>query len=427
MNEELERIIHNTEESVEFSALTSEESRVWIRTRLQNFRIYSAGVDNDQNMPIAIRVFECEYIDCVPERLTGRLDSVVLQAMNSAFNENWRRELSFHYRVGNENIYLPYDMDNQEAFAQLRGNEIFALQGSQQGINPPGFSLGTVVHFIGRHGMARLAIDHLHNLPPASNSIQKIIFVVARNEGGVSGRDGGYDTVNSYDRVVLSVGLFHWNGLWLTNLLNEYRRVSNTGYNTLMERLGFTSLVGTMLTIGDRPAFNLNTEDESILNVLRRLRYVYHFLREATEPNFRQAQRQLADNWVRTILNAQRLDITDNNSLRLRQYINSELAVALYIDMTVHRGRQGGLARVRNAITSVINRPDPPPANPAQWNATHEGWLIEAIKQQRRVGETGNTLANINTRIERIESDTRLSRERITDANAQNAAWGEFI
>jgi len=34
---------------------------------------------------------------------------------------------------------------------------------------------------------------------------------------------------------------------------------------------------------------------------------------------------------------------------------------------------------------------------------------------------------NINARIKRIESDTNLSRARITDANAQNAVWGEFI
>jgi len=423
MNEELERIVHNTDESVAFSALTSEEARAWIRTRLQSFRIYSAGQDNDQNMSTAIRVFECEYIECVPERLTGMLDSVVVQAMNSAFNDNWQRELSFFLVRENQNVYFPFDKDNQAAFGQLRGNEIFAQErGSEDR-----FLLGTAVHFLGRYGMARFARDHLHNISSTANSIQKVIYVVARNEGGVSGSDGGYDTVNSFDRVVLSVGLFHWNGLWLANLLNEYRIVSDTSYNTLMERLGFTSLVGTMLTIGDRPAFNLNTEDESILNVLRRLRYVYHFLREATEPGFRQAQRQLANNWVRTILNAQRLVPGDNNSLRLRDYINSELAVALYIDMTVHRGRQRGLDRVRDAITSVINRPDPPPANPAQWNATHEGWLIEAIKQQRRVGETGNTLANINARIERIENDTSLSRARITDANAQNAAWGEFI
>lgn len=400
MNEELERIVHNTEESVEFSALTSEESRVWIRTRLQSFRIYSAGADNDQNMPIAIRIFECEYIDCVHGCLTGRLDSVVVQAMNSAFNENWRRELSFHYRVGNENIYFPYDMDNQEAFRQLRGNEIFALEGSQQGINPPGFSLGTVVHFNGFFGTERFARDHLHNI--SSTSMGRVIFAIARNEGGnpVNGnrRVGGYDTVNSYDRVFLSVGLFHWNRDWLWRLMDNYRTNSRNLYDQFSQRLG----IDAIWRGGYRNfVVNGNFYRMGNLGVLRRLKYVYFFLREAGRLEFQVAQQRIANSWVITALDRS-LDQT-----QLRAYINSEFAVALYVDMTVIRGETGGANIAREAIRSVLAQITDVTLrnNPANWTATEEEMLINAIRTRYQRIEPG--------RLSLIESITpALSRER---------------
>ena len=403
MNEELERIVHNTEESIEFSALTSEESQVWIRTRLQSFRIYSAGSDNDQNMPVAIRVFECEYIDCVPERLTGRLDSVVVQAMNSAFNENWRRELSFHYRVGNENIYFPYDMDNQRAFGQLSGNEIFALEGNQQGINLPGFSLGTVVHFSGFFGTQRFATEPFY-YRLFSTSMERVIFAIARNEGGnpvnANRRVGGYDTSNSYDRVFLSVGLFHWNRDWLWRLMDDYRENSRNLYDQFSQRLGIDAVWRER---NRHFVVNGNFYRMDNLGVLRRLKYVYLFLREAERSEFQAAQRRTASLWVNMALDRR----LDQSSPQFRAYINSEFAVALYVDMTVIRGETGGGNIAREAIRNVLTQITDVTLrnNPANWTAVQEEMVINAIKTHYERIEPG--------RVSLIESITpALSRER---------------
>ena len=150
-----------------------------------------------------------------------------------------------------------------------------------------------------------------------------------------------------------------------------------------------------MLTIGDRPAINMNTENASTLDVLRRLKYVYYFSREAREPTFRQAQRH---------------------------------AVELYIDTTVMRGRQGALDQARRAITSVINGQPSPPADPASWNDTHDKRLIEAIKAEREASaENLNDRDNIQNRAMRIENSDFLSRARITGITAQNNTWGALI
>jgi len=407
MNNELHRIVQNAGQSVEFSALESEYAQDWVRARLQLVRIYTVAPGDDQNTDAAkrkvaagvaagIEVFECERIKCVPERLTGKLDAVVLLALNGAIEENyivrWHRKFAFYYKNGNKDIYFPYDMDKQEVFWQhLQHKEIFALEGSQEEL-----FLGKVVTYSGFFGTQRFAIKYLYQL--SSTSMERVISAIARNEGG------GYDTVNSYDGVFLSVGLFHWNQDWLWELMNTYRGKYPNLYEEFAERLGFEEV---KWEDGDRQ-FKINGKFYKMgnLEVLRRLKYVYLFLREAEKKEFREAQDRTASAWVETAL---RRTLSVNGRLRqLGEYVTSELAVALYVDMTVITGEGDGAEFVREAIGEALEQINEP--NPEKWENDEEKLVIDALKKKYEEKVLSTRLALRGTITPALSQDRRSFR-----------------
>jgi len=403
---DLEDMVRSLSNPVNFETL-KEESRSVIRAALHNLRIYTAPSIHSPQSPepngihqeiaAAIVVFQEEYMKLKQDEdnrnLFGRINFTTLIGMNCALNNGWHRELSFYYRFKDRdgNIYFPYDMDKQEVFWQhLQYKEIFALEGRQQGINPSGFFLGKVVTYISESkqffGTQRFARDHLYRL--SSTSMERVISAIARNEGGVSGGYGGYDTVNSYDGVFLSVGLFHWNQDWLWRLLREFYEIKppDDRYKQFLQRLGIDEAEWK-----DRVRqFKINGKFYKMdkLEVLRRLKYVYRFLREAEKREFREAQDRAASAWVNTALNRNLVE-EDKSTPELRAYINSELAVALYVDMTVIEGELEGRKRARAAIRSVLPQITDTALrnNPAKWEKEQEDMLINAIKtQHKRVG-----------------------------------------
>jgi len=134
------------------------------------------------------------------------------------------------------------------------------------------------------------------------------------------------------------------------------------------------------------------------LEVLRRLKYVYLFLREAEKREFREAQDRAASSWVNSALDS-RLVHQNTSTPKLRAYINSELGVALYVDMTVLKGEDRG-ARIARAAIGEVRKVVP---NVGDWTKVQEGMVINIIK----------TLYNEPVRVSRIENITpRLSPER---------------
>jgi len=395
--DELNDIVRNPGKFVEFSKLESNCSKDWIRRRFDIFCIYTAALGNDQHMSTAIEVFEREYMGTVPNQMTGKLDSVVLLAMNKAFGDeqnwipSWRRQLSFYGKDENKAIYyFPYvmddmDMNNTEVFVpQLSGKEIFAKERDLAE-----FSLGKVVHYDSGtaqfFGMQRFATERFY-YQHFSTSMEKVIYAVAWNEGGnpANGnrRVGGYDTVNSYDGVFLSVGLFHWNRDPLWELMMDYKEKSPSLYEEFSDRLGIDAVKirgDKHFTVNGTP-YRMNN-----LEVLRRLKYVYLFLREAEKREFREAQDRAASSWVKRALDS-KLDEEDRNSPKLREYITSELAVALYVDMTVFKGEAGGAGIAREAIGSVLRKiaDENLEDNSEDFPAVQEKLVVDALKKSMK-------------------------------------------
>jgi hypothetical protein len=405
--QELDKIIRNTEMLVEFGGLETEGAKSWVRNALHSARIYTAELDNDQNMESAIRVFEREKIGAHLNRKfsTGALNSHVLQQMEKAQAEGWHREPSFHCKVGGENHYFPYDL-HEEPFKKWvkdtgeAGRGIYALEKEQD--EQDGFFLGTGEknRDTNHYGIQRFARDHPYR--DRSTSAQKVIFAIAQNEGG------GYDTVNAYDQAGLSVGLFHWNNDWLWELLNVYRGNSLGDYQNLLARLpGFDISEGKYpkLFIIDGKTYTIPL---SGVQELRRLKFVYRFLQEAGEQGFRDAQLMLAKKWILDMLSQ------PINGRTMGDYINSELAVALYVDMTVNAGRRGGIERAEDAVRSVFGQTDPNNLNDEQKETLEKG-LVEAIKKERRGNEIKKrkSISDPGLREERIEN-TALNLERNT-------------
>jgi hypothetical protein len=107
---------------------------------------------------------------------------------------------------------------------------------------------------------------------------------------------------------------------------------------------------------------------------------VYKFLREAENRQFQEAQMQFVRDWINDVLGR------TINGRAIRAYINSEVSVALYADMTVNIGRSdttdGSIARGRNAIRSVFGRRGPSIAE--NQKQTLENNLIAELQEQRK-------------------------------------------
>ena len=130
---------------------------------------------------------------------------------------------------------------------------------------------------------------------------------------------------------------------------------------------------------GDRQfKINGNFYKMDKLEVLRRLKYVYLFLREAEKREFREAQDRTARSWINMAL---RRTLSVNGRLRrLGEYVTSELAVALYVDMTVITGEGDGAEFAREAIGEALEQINEP--NPEKWENDEEKLVIDALKKK---------------------------------------------
>jgi len=93
---ELENIVGNPERTFEFAGLT-EDSQMLIRDAFHTLRIYTSPNNSETDrIQDAIRVFEEEYMQRLPDYRTGMIDSELLMEMNAALPEDgWRRDPYF--------------------------------------------------------------------------------------------------------------------------------------------------------------------------------------------------------------------------------------------------------------------------------------------------------------------------------------------
>jgi len=94
---ELENIAANPDRVVEFNNLSPDSQRLIVE-KLHEFKIHSA---NDANVPQAIRVFKIEYLgrgrneEGGEEEVDGAIDHEVLNGINDAVTETWRRTVYY--------------------------------------------------------------------------------------------------------------------------------------------------------------------------------------------------------------------------------------------------------------------------------------------------------------------------------------------
>ena len=405
--EELEDIVRTHRSGAAPLRSLQENSRRQISGALHAMKIHTASSPDDQYMEKAVKIFQREMMGMAGEFCTGGIDSQTLLAMNRALKDPVRlRELSFFHKTGGEKVYFAFDMDEPE-FGQMVMDMPSGSRGiwAQERGNEREFDMGygTKDKETGSYGTQRFV--RANPLPIPGNSMAKVIFAVSQNEGGdsVNQLRGGYDTVNTYDRVALSVGLFHWNQDWLWELLHEYKTNEGTknAYADLSKKLGIDIPDAVKGFIIDGVPYDV----EDSIAYLRRLKYAYYFLCEAKNPNFQAAQDRTAGEWVDRAL---KRSLTDQpNSRELREYVTSELAVALYVDTTMLRGERGGGNIIRTAINSF---PQNLRDNPGAWGQAQEDRLIDAIDIGRAevgMADRGERIRNVIPRLDNARGSFR--------------------
>jgi hypothetical protein len=109
------------------------------------------------------------------------------------------------------------------------------------------------------------------------------------------------------------------------------------------------------------------------VEALRKLKFVYCFIKAAEDPVFQEVQKKCAEKWLDQIL---------KYSIRgkiIKDYITSEHGIALLLDISVFRGKY--IKYIVDVVNQVINKVlDKNIADtPANWNDNAESEIIKAL------------------------------------------------
>jgi hypothetical protein len=301
--------------------------------------------------------------------------------MNQALAKKWTRELYFYQEQKGKEYYvhdfvINNHVDKNAEYVELY-TEIYAKEREQ----PPEekMSLGRKARYGQRYGIQRFASAPCF-FSNTDTSAERVIYAIAKNEGGTDGKSGGYNAINTYDDAAMSVGLFHWNRVWLWDLLNKYKKGSPDGFDRLFVQKGL-NIEGTdnksKKFVVDDVSYTADTDVPGEPSGLRRLKLTYLFLRAAEDRAFQEAQRDCAKDWLDIVL-----DKTIRDKI-IKDYITSEHGIALVLDVSVYRGRNSTHIKgmVNHAIDKVLNKNIAD--TPANWNDAVEQDIIDALVYYR--------------------------------------------
>jgi hypothetical protein len=405
-NDSLEAIVRGDPSPEKIDNAEKEE----INRALNSFMIHSSTdqMKHDLSNPAVtegIEIFQKEYMETNwvnKESKRGEICKETLLAMNQALFDGWKRALYFYYPESGTEFYI----NDEDIRVNINdGKEIYAQETDGAKI-----LMGTRETYLTHHGIRRYATTQPYT-PGANAGIpEKVCSAIAKSEGNLGGASGGFDTINEYDPVCLSVGLFHWNrdGLW--NLLNKFKTDSPDNFNTLIKQHG--------LDIKGYRIFVIEGKDyrsDSLKEELRRLTFVYRFIKAADNAQFRQAQIKHSQEWLEQAIGRPAGKGT------VKQYITSQYGIALVLDFSVRIGdsERTITGAVNTAIQNALNNLDSGDKakftvdNPADWDDNMEIKIINAFNDVRkdRMKDAKGNYNEANQREENIKK-TNLSKKR---------------
>jgi hypothetical protein len=319
-----------------------------INRALHSFKIHTCEPErkNDLSNPAVtegITIFQIEYMENQWENKCserGKICKETLLAMNQALSEKWERELYFYYNFSGKRYkeYYPRYINDEDIESNIKDEvDIYATEGN-------------ITRKIG-HWTPSIqgGIQHSAEIPfQAAINKEKICKAVIANEGN------GYDAVNTYDTAHLSIGLYQWSWEELYNFLRESQRLSGDNVYKINFKEMFIdygldindeSVTENKRFIIDGTAYGITGGAPS---QLKKLRFVFCFIKAAENENFRKIQYKIAVDRVDTARNVKVI-----GERKVQSYITSRLGVALVLDQHVNRP---GLVdeTVRNAVNAVV-------------------------------------------------------------------------
>lgn len=233
-------------------------------------------------------------------------------------------------------------------------------------------------------------------LPPTvSSSVKNVVAAMSVVEGGL-------EAVNSYDDAHLSFGAFQWTaGVGdaageLAVLLARFKAADPIGFQECLGQYGLDAIVqDSHATTGFLSVNGTPLRTSSQKSVLRNIEWAYRFWRAGHHESLRACEFMLA---------ASRLDRFATLAVHgkpLREWMSSELAIALILDEHVNRpGHVPGT--VRDAIESIGEQS----SDPTRWSQEQEHKLIDAYLAKRE----STTMTDSSGRAGKIEKFVRLGR-----------------
>jgi hypothetical protein len=292
--------------------------------------------------------------------------------MNQALAKKWTRELYFYQEQKGKEYYvhdfvINNHIDKNAEYVELY-TEIYAKEREQ----PPEekMSLGRKARYslrnIWYYGIQRFA-SYPCFFSNTDTSAERVIYAVAKNEGSEGIDHGGYNAINAYDNVALSIGLFHWNRDKLRDLLYKYKKENEQNYNEYITKYGLTISESKLIEV-DGFKVNIAQPEE-----LRKLKIIYCFIKAAGDRDFQKVQKEFAEGWLSTVLEKRIRGKT------IKDYITSEHGIALVLDVSVYKGPNSDLISemVNHAIDKVLSKNIAD--TPANWNDAVEQDIINAL------------------------------------------------
>jgi len=325
----------------------------------------------------AIKIFQKEYMDTQKPPIDYTNDQLcknTILAMNNALKEKWTREIYFYQKIGSDESYVNDLVINTETYVD-KGIEIFAKEKNKTEET----FLGKKVYYQPQnlYGIQRYASAPSF-YEQKNTSAERVIYAIAKNEGSIGDNyHGGYNAINTYDDAALSIGLFHWNNDYLWDLLSDYKKQYPQNYDMYITKYGLnisdnTGGVRKFLVDGNIVHSNFKN-----LGELRKLKFVYCFIKAATDPNFRSLQIKHAEIWIKKDIIETKFRDKPRNV-----YITSEHGIALVVDLSVNAGHYSKL--INDMLHNVFNVKLKNTAdNPSSWNDDIEKDIIKALIDYR--------------------------------------------
>lgn len=367
-NHDLEKFVRNEIGNISNVDINAKS---WINISLLEFKIHSHRIPfsveiNTPEIKESIRIFQQEYMNL--EKPDGIITVDTIFDMNKALGEKWERKLCFfYYEKTDTNKQSPQYINDVDIQININnGLDIYGKEGDKKEVYL-GFRTGEKYHGVA-HNAKVLFEAH------AGNIIQKVCAPIIKSEGG------GYDAINEWDNVALSIGLFNFNQDDLWDSMRVFREENEENYNNLLKQYGLdiNKKASDKRFIIDGIEYIVPTASKNTWDFaeLRKLKFAYCFIKVATYDSFKESQNKKIESWATSVI-----VYSLKNNKKIKDYITSEYGIAFVIDLSVKKGKSVYYitAAVQEAIDTVIK--DGCPNNPDLWSNKEESKIIDAFTE----------------------------------------------